>query len=411
MTVFSKNVSRRRLTFLLLLLNVATSAAVSIYIPCLQQMAADLHATSSLIQMTIVAHLIGEFLGRIFSGPLINFYGNKKVTFPALMLSVFGHFGCMMSDTLPLFIAMRFIQALGASVIYISSINIINTKFVDKEKAVVLGVLELYQPLAWILSPFIGAIFMDLFSWRLSFLLLAMAHFCGIIFFWNYDDEISKVVPKTPFSLSIMFSEYRALMKNSLFVVQALVPGLFAGGYMIFATNCPFICAKLLGANSANIAIFTSIPLVFYVLSTFAYRLAIKLCGTRTARRIGTGIYMIFGLFFIDLIFKHNEWTINGLLFLMCLQCAGSAFLVPVSIFKALKTASHVASIGASTVVVFRNIVMSMCISLGTRFSSDISTIMASVFMTVATVLMLIMARRIIKIRRRKKSTNVAIMR
>jgi hypothetical protein len=48
-------------------------------------------------------------------------------------------------------------------------------------------------------------------------------------------------------------------------------------------------------------------------------------------------------------------------------------------------------------------VIMSSCIALSTRLTENITMIMGSVFMTVATVIALVAARRIIKIRLRKK--------
>ena len=393
--------SHRRTAAALLILNVVTSAAISIYIPSLKQMAIDLDTTNALIQMTIVAHLIGEFFGRLFCGPLIDTYGSKKIIIPSLTLSVIGHFGCMIAGALPFFICMRFIQATGASVVYVVSLSIINENFSEKEKGSAVGVLELYQPLAWIISPFVGAILAEIGSWRLSFFVLMLIQIMGILFFWCYPERQCKGRCKK-FSVSKLFFDYKSVLKNSLFVVYALIPGFFAGGYMIFATSCPFICSKIFGNSSADIALFSAVPLLFYVASTFAYRFVVRNIGTRTSRRIGTGLFVIFGICMTWMIFDSHPWTAGRLLSLMCLQCMGSAFLVPVSVLKALQSSSHAASVGASTVVVFRNIIMSICITVSAKFSGSITTIMACVFMTVGTVLMLMVTRKIIKIRIRR---------
>ncbi len=398
----SRTESRKLLALVLLFLNVTTSAAVSIYIPCMRQMVADLGTTNALIQMTIVAHLMGEFVGRVCLGPLVDFHNNRSIILTALSVSAFGHLGCMLAPSLIVLMIMRFIQALGASTIYIVSLSIINNKFSGQEKASIVGVLELYQPIAWLVSPLAGALLSELGNWRLSFGLLMLTHLLGVVFFWYYKESLKKH-KSSGLSVCGLLKDYRSLMKNSLFVLYALVPGFFAGGYMIFMTNCPFICSKFLCNNSANIAMFSAIPLIFYIISTFAYGLTIKKCGTRTARRIGTGVYIVFGIYAAYLIFsQEHHWALSELQILMCLQCIGSAFLVPVSVFKALKTASNSASVGASTVVVFRNIIMSICISISAKFGGNISTISACVFMTVASILTLTAARKIIKVKRRR---------
>ncbi|MDR2781276.1 MAG: MFS transporter [Holosporaceae bacterium] len=410
--IFGKKgtLSNRRITFFLLFLNVITAAAVSIYIPCLKKMAIDLHTTSTVMQMTIVAHLIGEFSGRVLCGPIIELYGNRAVILPSLMISIVGHLGCMISESSSMFMVMRFIQAIGSSVIYIISQNIIGETFNEKEKSSVIGIFELYQPIAWILSPFVGSILTQISNWRVFFFLLALAHVVGLLFFWMYPAKERQPVQKR-FLILKFLHEYANLLKNYSFVIYALIPGLFAGGYMIFATSSTLICHKFFGNNSSVVAIFAAIPLFFYVFATFAYRIIVDKFGVVASRRIGTCVYGIFGIYIMYIAMHKSPWTPGILLTLMCLQCVGSAFLVPVSVLKALQSAHNSTCAGALTVVIFRNIIMSICITAAAKFNSSITTVMSCVFMTVATILLLMTTRKIIKTRaNRKRKRNGTIV-
>jgi MFS family permease len=309
----------------------------------------------------------------------------------------------MISESLLFFIVMRFIQAVGASVVYIVSQSIINETFDEKGKNSVMGILELYQPIAWILSPFAGSIIMEVSNWRLSFLVLALAQMIGIVFFKAYPANSHKK-KRIRFSFSIIIQDYKSILKNSVFVIYALIPGLFAGGYMIFATSCPFICSQFYAGSSGNIAIFSTIPLFFYIIATFAYRIVVDRFGVKIARRVGTSVYAFFGIYLSYLVIFDIHWSPRILLILMCIQCFGSAFLVPVSVLKALQNSAILSTnIGASTVVIFRNLIMSFCISAGVKFNSSITTIMACIFITVATIILLITTRKFLRSRANRK--------
>jgi Na+/melibiose symporter-like transporter len=252
----------------------------------------------------------------------------------------------------------------------------------------------------------VGSILAEISNWRISFLALIIAQLVGIVFFWVYPTNEYKKSDRT-FAVAGLFRNYAHVLKNSSFLIYALIPGLFAGGYMIFATSSPFICSKFFGNNSADIALFSAVPLFFYVMATFAYRSVVDKFGVTMSRRIGTGVYIVFGLYLTYLTVHNSPWTPNALLTLMCLQCSGSAFMVPVSVLKALQsTASCSMSVGASTVVIFRNIIMSICITLGAKFNGSITTVMSCVFMTVATILILITTRKIIRTHDNKKQKS-----
>ena len=399
--------SKRGFSLFLLAMNVIASASVSIYIPCMKIMAVDFGTTNAMLQMSIVTNLVGEFLGRFFSGPLFNTYSNKKIVVNALCLSIFGHFGCCFSNSIEVFLFMRFIQALGSSVIYIASIGIINSDFDEQEKSSIIGVLELYQPIAWILSPFAGGILADIGSWRWSFATLMALQIIGLFVFLEYHEK-QQHKSTTKFTIRKFLNDYKIVLRNTYFLIYALIPGMFAGGYMIFASNAPFICSKVFEDNSLNIAMFQAIPLLFYILGMFIYRAIVRDFGIRPAKWVGVTIYIIFGAYITFLLAEHTTWTVNHLLALMCVQCVGSSFLVPVSVLKAIQSTGNTSYVGAATVVVFRNLIMSLCITASTHFSESITMIMGSVFMTVATALMLITARRIMKVHNRRNERRIA---
>ena len=172
---------------------------------------------------------------------------------------------------------------------------------------------------------------------------------------------------------------------------------------MIFASNAPFICSQLFEDNSLNIAVFQAIPLFFYILGVFIYRAIARDFGLRPAKWTGVTVYAIFGIYTTAALWENGAWTAGELLTLMCIQCVGSAFLVPISVLKAIQSTGNTAYVGAATVVVFRNLIMSLCITASTKLTESITMIMGSIFMTVATALMLLTTRRIIKVRKRRR--------
>lgn len=173
-----------------------------------------------------------------------------------------------------------------------------------------------------------------------------------------------------------------------------------------FASNAPYICSAFFGNNSFNIAVFQAIPLIFYVLATFAYRKIVTNCGTQLPKRIGVCLYVFFGIYMLSMALTHVQLTEYSLLTLMCLQCAGSAFLVPISVLKALQLSAHASTIGASAVVILRNILMSSCITVTAGLHGDVNMIMASILMTVGTAVLLIGMRKVMKFQAAKKARN-----
>src|SRR6266404_3121436 len=97
------------------LLSAVGPFAIDMYLPALPAIAADLHATSSATQMTLIAFFVSFGLCQIVYGPLSDVYGRKLPLYGGLTLFILGAIGCAFSPTIGWLIAFRFLQGIGAA--------------------------------------------------------------------------------------------------------------------------------------------------------------------------------------------------------------------------------------------------------------------------------------------------------
>lgn len=393
--IFKKfNPTKSQFSWFLLFTTMVASASTSVYLPCLNTMARDLHTSASMIQMTIVCHLISELFGRFFCGPLIDIVGKKHVLMPALTISILGQICCACSTGIEMLICMRILQALGSGMLYIISMSIISENFRGKEMSKILSTFELSQPLAWIISPIIGDFVQG--QWRYTFVILAVLQIIIKAIFWtclNNDKMISN--KKKNIKILEILGNYKKLLSNKLFVIYAMIPGFCMSGYMMFASNLPFFCLN----NSVNIKIvyLQILPLIFYILSSFLYRFVVNNLEIFVARVIGTIINSITAILLCFVFLNIFQFDIKILLIAICIQCIGSAFLVPVSVSKALEKSSVYAGSGASAVVMFRNIIMSVCLSISASLHNEIVFMFIAILIITGIILTLLFLRVLVK--------------
>jgi MFS transporter, DHA1 family, multidrug resistance protein len=97
------------------LLSAVGPFAIDMYLPALPAISADLHASTSATQMTLIAFFVSFGLCQIFYGPLSDVYGRKLPLYGGLALFILGAIGCALSPTIAWPIAFRFLQGIGAA--------------------------------------------------------------------------------------------------------------------------------------------------------------------------------------------------------------------------------------------------------------------------------------------------------
>ena len=104
-----------RIIAILLLVIPLSQIALDAYTPALPQMAVEFHASNELVQNTVTAYMLGLAIAFIPLGLISDALGRKRVLLAGLGLLTVTSIGCALAGSLPLLLALRFVQGIGAS--------------------------------------------------------------------------------------------------------------------------------------------------------------------------------------------------------------------------------------------------------------------------------------------------------
>lgn len=389
------NHSSRRCLYFILLMNVISSMMVTIFIPGFSLAATALKTVQSMMQLTVVAHLVGEIAGRLLYGPMSDYIGNKKGLIPAMTLSIIGQLGCFLAQSVDMLIVMRFVQAIGSGVVYVISLNYINSNFIGIAKCKAMSTLEMYQPIANLTAPIIGGVLCYFCGWRSIFLFLLIMQIIMRIIIGLYMPDDQTSIQQHKWIILAIFNDYKRLIFNKFFLIYSIIPGFIVGGYLIFSSHAPEICEELGQRSEFNVVVLQSLPLVFNIISTSFYRYVVREFNISTARRLGTIANILLAALLLLMIFGGVQSSIPIIIFIMCVQCFGSAFIVPVSVLGAMETSTGKSGSSAAAIVVFRNTIMSICVSFA-AIHSGLQSFFIEILATVIIVLGLLGLRKIL---------------
>lgn len=390
--VDSFNYASRRCLYFILFINVVASSGVTIFIPGFSFAANALNSTAGLMQLTVVAHLLGEIIGRLLWGPLCDYIGKRSGLIPAVSLSIVGQLGCALSTSVEMLICCRFIQAIGSGVIYVVSLNYIACHFDGVAKRKAFSTIEMYQPIANLCAPMLGSLLCLIGGWRLIFVFLCLIQIIirSLLGIYMPDDKPENAKA----SIRLILNDYRSVVKNKRFVIYAVIPGFIVGGYMIFSSHTPEIYHAMSNGDRGEysamcIALIQSIPLVFNIFFTSVYRSFVQKYGLKTSRRIGALANVAHIGFIALMILGVFHFGYTSIILAMCIHSISSAFLVPISVTSAMECSNERTGVLAAVIVVFRNLIMSACISIGTIFDGMNAVLYELLFVSVCVVCLL----------------------
>ncbi|MBL8549829.1 MAG: multidrug effflux MFS transporter [Hyphomonadaceae bacterium] len=164
------------LTLILVLGGMTAILALSfdLYLAALPRMGHDLQANPAAVQGTLSSYFIGLAVGQLLYGPVSDRVGRRPPVFFGLTVFIIASIGCALAPNVEILIALRFIQALGASSAATMARAIIGDMFELREGARFMSKLLLVNGLAPILAPYIGGWIVVGAGWRAVFYALAL---------------------------------------------------------------------------------------------------------------------------------------------------------------------------------------------------------------------------------------------
>ncbi|GAA1694389.1 MFS transporter [Fodinicola feengrottensis] len=131
----------------------------------------DLTASLADLQWTINAYTLTLAALVLIGGVLGDRYGRRKVFLIGVVWFTLSSMLCGIAPSVPLLIAGRALQGIGAALLTPGSLSLIQSSFVPEERAKAIGAWAGLGGVAGAIGPFIGGYLVDTWSWRFAFYL------------------------------------------------------------------------------------------------------------------------------------------------------------------------------------------------------------------------------------------------
>ena len=255
---------------LITVLGMAPPLSTDMYLPSLPKMAEFFHAPAALVNLTMVAFFISMAIGMLLFGPLSDRSGRKKMLIVALVFYLVSSVFCAITSSVYFMILMRIVQGIGAGGMVALSIAIIKDCFEGPTRATALAVVQSMSVIAPIAAPVIGALIIQVSTWRTVFIVLAViAAVClAATFFFEesiHEDEINEG------SIIDSIKRIGVVGRNINFSVFLISTSFFAAPFMAYLAVASYIYEDYFGLQPTTFSIFFAINALSSVLGPLVY--------------------------------------------------------------------------------------------------------------------------------------------
>lgn len=244
--------ARFRLGMVFILGTLASFGPLSLdmYLPALPQVAADLHTTASLAQLSLTFCLLGLALGQIIVGPLSDMKGRRKPLIISMVLYTLSSLLCAFSPSVAFLIIMRFIQGFtGAAGIVIARATA-RDMYSGKDLTAFFSLLMLVNGAAPILAPITGGFILQFTDWSTVFIVLAGI---GCLIFVAVLTALPESLPpekRTKGGLRETLTTFRHLLVDRAFMGFAFSQAFIMTGMFAYISGSPFVLQNIYGVSA-----------------------------------------------------------------------------------------------------------------------------------------------------------------
>jgi DHA1 family bicyclomycin/chloramphenicol resistance-like MFS transporter len=244
------------LSFLLLLAGLTALAPFSlqIFLPALPMIQADFAVSPAVAQLALSLSLLANACATLTYGPLSDRFGRRPVLLAGLGAFVAGSALCALAPTIGTLIAARVLQAVGAAAGMVLARAIVRDTHDRERSASVIAYLTTAMVVAPMLAPTIGALLIDLVSWRATFVLVTLV---GVAVTWRTGTRLMETrAGSRGGGWSGIWRGAGSLLRNPAFAAYALQSTFAIAVFFSFIAGAPYFMIDMLGRSATEYGLY-----------------------------------------------------------------------------------------------------------------------------------------------------------
>src|SRR5690606_6905387 len=216
------------------------------FLPALPAIQASFASTTGIVQLTLSLSILANAVANLAYGPLSDHFGRRPVLLVGLVAFVVGSLGCALAPSIESLIVARIVQSVGGAAGMVLARAIVRDLYDRERSASVIAYLTMTMVVAPMLAPTIGAIMLDVASWRAIFYLVTAI---GAALLWPIVVMLAETRPPQARRIGGPLSGAGALLRSPTFLAYALQSSFGNSIFFSFLAGAQYFMIDVLGRS------------------------------------------------------------------------------------------------------------------------------------------------------------------
>ncbi len=249
-------IARRRLAVILGAIAAVGPFTTDMYLPAFPAITADLGATPSAVQGTLVTYFLALALGQLVYGPLADRFGRRMPLLGGFAVYTVATLGCALSQDIGSLAALRFLQALGGCAGMVIARAVVRDVATGADAVRLMANLMLVSGIAPVIAPSIGGVMLLYVGWRGIFGVLGLYGIMVLVLVTFVLPETLSAERRRRDNAAAMLALFVALLRDRHFLAHALAGTMPIAGMFAYIIGSPFVFMELFGVSPQTYGLF-----------------------------------------------------------------------------------------------------------------------------------------------------------
>lgn len=305
--------------------------SLDMYLPALPLLSDDMQTSTSMVQLSLTACLVGLSVGQLFAGPISDVRGRRIPLLSGLLIYAVSSILCAVAPSIWTFVFLRFVQGLAGAAGIVIARAMVRDMYEGSEMTKFFALLMLVNGVAPIAAPIFGSQLLHFTTWEGVFVVLCLI---GVIMFVVVMFGLPETLPlerRSKAGITHTLSTFGRLIKDRHFMGYAMSQGLITAAMFAYIAGSPFVLQEIYGVSPAMFS-------VVFAVNGLGIIIASQVTG-RLAGKIKEKRLFVFGI---------SLATVAGLILLTMILLKGSLLTLLVPLFFVVSSVGIVGATGFS---------------------------------------------------------------
>ena len=275
----------------IILANTIIPFSIDMYTPAVPSLPGYFNTSEQMVNFTLMGFFFVLTIASLIFGPISDRFGRKPVLVGSLVTYTLGGMLCAVSPSIGVLIASRLVQALGAGALMAVSMALVKDCFVESRREQMISIIQVLSVVGPVIAPLVGGILLQFFSWRASFVALAIFGAACLVLAILFEESLPIEERNSGGGVIATLSGLVTVGRNRAFTTLLLVVALFNVAFSAYLAVGSYIYIDFFGSTPQEYTYFFAVTAAFTALGPFIWMKA----RTKTTPRKFTNVMIALG--------------------------------------------------------------------------------------------------------------------